>query len=188
MVAKNNQNDNLPAEMADRGLFRKAMDDMGIQSDPRNQSEARYIPHEAVPKTAIKIRPRELTETNPSELIDKTQGDYLEFARDGLQRRVVQRLKQGEYAIAQTLDLHGCTTAEAEPRLFRFLSRALNYGDECVSIIHGKGLHSIESGSILKQFTTDYLRKQSVVKAFCSAQPRHGGTGAVYVLLQSQKF
>ena len=41
-----------------------------------------------------------------------------------------------------------------------------------------------EKTSVLKGCTNQWLQELNVVQAFHSAQPRHGGTGAVYVLLQ----
>ena len=57
-------------------------------------------------------------------LRDQTeQGDYVEFARGGLQTRVMRKLKRGEYRIGAELDLHGLTTAEAEKALGDFCKR-----------------------------------------------------------------
>ena len=41
--------------------------------------------------------------------------------------------------------------------------------------------------SILKGCTDYWLRELDTVQAFHSAQPRHGGTGAVYVLLRKSE-
>ena len=56
-------------------------------------------------------------------------------------------------------------------------------------IVHGKGDSRTERerASILKGCTDHWLRQLEVVQAFHSAQPRHGGTGAVYVLLRKSE-
>jgi DNA-nicking Smr family endonuclease len=56
-------------------------------------------------------------------------------------------------------------------------------------VIHGKGQTSAEKErcSILKGCTDKWLRDLDVVQAFHSAQPQHGGTGAVYVLLRKSE-
>ena len=56
-------------------------------------------------------------------------------------------------------------------------------------IIHGKGQTSAEQDrcSILKGCTDHWLRELDIVQAFNSAQPQHGGTGAVYVLLRKSE-
>jgi DNA-nicking Smr family endonuclease len=58
-----------------------------------------------------------------------------------------------------------------------------------VLIIHGKGENKAdrERSSILKGCTNHWLRELEIVQAFHSAQARHGGTGAVYVLCPSQE-
>ncbi|MDA7961923.1 MAG: Smr/MutS family protein [Gammaproteobacteria bacterium] len=117
-------------------------------------------------------------------LRDQTeQGDYVEFARGGLQTRVMRKLKRGEYRIGAELDLHGLTTAEAEKALSDFLRAAAAKGAKAALVIHGKGLRSGGKGGVMKRFVLGWLKKRGEVKAFCSAVGKDGGTGAVYVLL-----
>jgi len=54
-----------------------------------------------------------------------------------------------------------------------------------VRIIHGKGLGSGPRGPVIKQAVNVILRRTDPVIAFCSARAVDGGTGAIYVLLQS---
>lgn len=170
---------------ADKDLFRKAMAE--VNRNHRKYCEAQPIPHQTIPKPPMKIgRPNSVAAAAPNSAVmsDQTHGDYLEFARGGLQKRVLQRLKHADFSITATLDLHGYTTAEAEPLLTQFLQRATQQSNAFVLIIHGKGLHSPGFGGVLKQFTANWLKQQPAVKAFCSARPKDGGTGAVYVLLR----
>ena len=55
----------------------------------------------------------------------------------------------------------------------------------CAHIIHGKGYRSGERQPVLKRKVNYWLRLRPDVLAFCSATPRDGGTGAVYVLLRN---
>ncbi len=174
----------------DIGLFRRAMADTNRSG--RNYRRARNRPEQSAPnapKPAVAIRKTRLAETAPGGagvMTDKTdQGDYVEFARSGLQKKIIRKLKRGDYDFTATLDLHGHTIAEAEPLLADFLLEAGDAGDSSVLIIHGKGLHSGGAGGVLKRFTLGWLKAQSAVKAFCSALPGDGGTGAVYVLLRA---
>jgi DNA-nicking Smr family endonuclease len=58
-----------------------------------------------------------------------------------------------------------------------------------VHIIHGKGYRSVDSHPVLKNDLNLWLRQHKDVQAFCSAPPKSGGTGAVFVLLRlSEKF
>lgn len=108
--------------------------------------------------------------------------DSLHFARTGLQHKVLKRLKRGQITIEDTLDLHRKTTEEAREITRRFIDHCVQMGKRCVCIIHGKGRFSDKP--ILKNFMNQWLRQHPMVLAFYSAQPRHGGTGALYVLLK----
>jgi DNA-nicking Smr family endonuclease len=110
----------------------------------------------------------------------------LEFKRPGVQNGVFRRLKQGRYESEARLDLHRMTAARARRELFEFMEESFALGLRTVLVIHGKGQTSAERerSSILKGCADRWLRELDIVQAFHSAQPRHGGTGAVYVLLR----
>jgi len=106
------------------------------------------------------------------------------FLRNGVQKKVLRELKKGtRYRVQNNLDLHGLTQLQAQHEI----DAAFNYltPDQlnCLLIIHGKGLHSA-SGATLKEFTATYLKTLPAVKAYCSAQQRDGGSGALYVLVK----
>ena len=122
-------------------------------------------------------------------LIDNTAaGEYSVFARGGLQQKIIRKLKRGEYQIADSIDLHGLTKIQAAHELAEFLSihraRQSGGGQSVLHIIHGKGLRSGEPGGILKPSIYALLKQHPAVLAFCSALPKDGGSGAVYVLLR----
>ena len=71
--------------------------------------------------------------------------------------------------------------------LAAFLDRCGHRGARCVHIIHGKGHGSSNQGPVLKNKVNAWLRQREEVLAFCSAQPKDGGTGAVYVLLRRKQ-
>jgi DNA-nicking Smr family endonuclease len=113
----------------------------------------------------------------------------LEFKRPGVQNGVFRKLKQGRYEAEARLDLHRMTAAVARKELFEFIEECHQLGLRSVQIVHGKGQNAAEreSSSILKGCTNHWLRELEIVQAFHSAQPRHGGTGAVYVLLKKSE-
>ena len=113
----------------------------------------------------------------------------LEFKRPGVQNGVFRKLKQGRYEAEARLDLHRMTAAVARRELFEFIEQSFELGLRSVLIIHGKGESKAdrERSSILKGCTDHWLRELAIVQAFHSAQPRHGGTGAVYVLLKKSE-
>jgi DNA-nicking Smr family endonuclease len=113
-------------------------------------------------------------------------GEVAAYARPGVRRSVLQRLRRGQYRIEAELDLHGLTVAEAKAALREFLAGALHRGVRCVRIIHGKGLRSGPRGPVLKVTVAGILRRSSHVLAFVSARAVDGGTGALYALLAPQ--
>ena len=119
-------------------------------------------------------------------------GDALVFRRDTVPARTLQRLRRGEFAVQDELDLHASAVREAEATLRAFLAEAREAGHGCVRIIHGKGLHSTDAFGrggvpLVKNLVDRMLRQRSDVLAFHSAPPRAGGTGAVLVLLAPPK-
>jgi len=113
----------------------------------------------------------------------------LEFKRPGVQNGVFRKLKQGRYEILSRLDLHRMTAQTARREIFDFISEAYQLGLRSVLIVHGKGESRAEQerSSILKGCVDRWLRELDNVLAFHSAQPQHGGTGAVYVLLRKSE-
>ena len=110
-------------------------------------------------------------------------GEVASFARPGVQRSVLLRLRRGQYRVQAEVDLHGLTERQAKQVLHGFLADALQRNARCVRIIHGKGLRSGPRGPVLKAMVTSMLRRSSQVLAYVSARGADGGTGAVYALL-----
>jgi DNA-nicking Smr family endonuclease len=105
----------------------------------------------------------------------------------GLDRRTWLRLKRGQVAIEQILDLHGRTQDEAHGALARFLGSARAAGCRCVLVVTGKGLGS---GGTLRHMVPRWLNEganREHIVAFSPAQARHGGAGALYILLRRQR-
>lgn len=112
---------------------------------------------------------------------------YIEYAQPGIQPKQLARLRRGELRYQAKIDLHQLTVSEAEKTLFNFIARAFYQNQRILLVIHGKGLNSIEPYPILKNEVNTWLRQASQVLAFCSAQPKDGGRGAVYTLLKAKR-
>lgn len=110
--------------------------------------------------------------------------EEVSYRRDGVSNRDMRRLRRGEFAIEAEIDLHGLRLEEARAELQRFLRECIDRGLASVRIVHGKGSRSGPDGPILKPGVQHWLARWDEVLAFASSQPRHGGTGAVYVLLR----
>ncbi len=138
-------------------------------------------------------RQRQVDENSERDLPDNpchTAPGFAEsqfFARPGLQKRLLRRMIRGQIPLDAEVDLHGLTVAKARDTLVIFLEEALTYQYRCVRIIHGKGYSSAQRTPVIKGLLDRWLRLNNRVLAFCSAQPRDGGTGALYVLLKSHR-
>ncbi len=101
-----------------------------------------------------------------------------------LDRRTAQRLKRGRIAIDARFDLHGHTQGTAHAALLRFIEGARRQGCRHVLVVTGRGA---DGGGILKRTVPRWLMEPAFhrhVVAFHEAGPRHGGAGALYVVLR----
>jgi DNA-nicking Smr family endonuclease len=102
----------------------------------------------------------------------------------GLDRASAERLRRGRYPIEARLDLHGMTQAEAHRALNGFVAGSRSLGRRVVLVITG---HGRISGGVLKTAVPRWLNEPELrrhVLAIAGAQPRDGGTGALYLLLR----
>lgn len=108
----------------------------------------------------------------------------------GLDIKTFQQLKSGSLSVAAHLDLHGMTLDQAKENLLFFLRESYLQGHRCVLIVTGRGKNSPGGQPVLRRETETWLTHdplKRVVLAFCTAQPKDGGAGAVYVLLRKYK-
>jgi DNA-nicking Smr family endonuclease len=113
--------------------------------------------------------------------------EYIEGLGTGIDKRLLRKLRAGDYAVQAHLDLHGFTSEEARVEVAGFLTRARSDGRRCVLIVHGRGHNSKEGIPVLKERLKVWLTRGKIgrgVLAFCTARPADGGAGAVYVLLR----
>lgn len=106
----------------------------------------------------------------------------LQYARTGIQHKILRNLRNGKYNVEAILDLHGKTVIEARQTLSSFLFECKLRRLRIILIIHGKG-HG--NKPVLKNKLNNWLRQTDEVLAFCSATYRDGSTGALYVLLKN---
>ncbi len=179
---------------SDAELFSKAMADVVPLPD---QDRAR------VEMAGPACPPRPLTDEDAEALAELSElangggsfdvtltDEHVEGICSGLDLRLLQRLRRGEFACQGHLDLHGCTWEQAKLRVDAFLTQALRDGKRCVLIVHGRGRNSKDQVPVLKSRLTTYLsrsRWSRALLAFCSARPVDGGPGATYVLLRRRR-
>ncbi len=107
----------------------------------------------------------------------------------GIDRATLNRLKRGAIPIERTLDLHGMTEAAAHAAVTRFVKTAWSEGVRLVLIITGKGGLGGEGG-VLRKGLPRWLASGSAaahVLRLETAQARHGGEGAFYLLLRRRR-
>ena len=173
-------------DAAEAELFREAVSDVKPLA-PRARAPATRRKPPARARFTAADRALVLVESlqgfGEGEILDS--GDEISFRRDGVQDRVMRRLKRGEYRVEDVCDLHGLRVVEAKAALRQFLAEALARQLQCVRIIHGKGHGSGNRGPVLKSAVNLVLRKTAPVLAFTSARRVDGGTGAINVLLRT---
>lgn len=106
------------------------------------------------------------------------------YRRPSVSERTLRRLRRGDFSVEDEIDLHGLRRNEAKTALKAFLAGSVARGLGCVRVIHGKGTRSGPDGPVLKDSVPNWLVRWNEVLAFASASSRHGGSGAVYVLLR----
>ena len=168
----------------DRKAFAKATEDVR-RLKPKNQAE--------LEASRPKPKARQTRAANQAVLEQSLNGPFpsetheeVSFRRDTVTNKIFLRLKRGEFALEAECDLHGMRLAEARAELQLFLRECIARGLGSVRVVHGKGTRSGPDGPILKPSVHHWLSMWDEVLAFASSQPRHGGNGAVYVLLKGR--
>jgi len=108
-------------------------------------------------------------------------------AAPGLDKRTQMRLKRGQVELDAVIDLHGHTQTEAHRALAAFLQGSREAGRRTVLVITGKGQ---AGGGVLRDAVPRWLNEpgfRPMIRAFAHAQPKHGGEGALYVLLKRKR-
>ena len=100
--------------------------------------------------------------------------------------RTMDRLRRGQLRPQARLDLHGMTQDRALEALRGFILDARRADKRCVIVITGKGGVST-GGGVLRRETPRWLNLppiRAAVLGYAEAQPKDGGSGAIYVLLK----
>ena len=177
------------SNLSEEKLFEQAMEDVrplaaGNVSPPlRGPVEIRASDDEA---EALKV----LEEFCRSGRVDvELSREYVEHSSDPVGRLYLEGLRNGRFAIQTHLDLHGVELERARDAVDTFIDASVRAGHSCVRIVHGRGLHSPEKHSRLKENVQRWLRTRRLgryIIAYTSARLVDGGGGAVYVLLRSR--
>jgi DNA-nicking Smr family endonuclease len=116
--------------------------------------------------------------------------EYIEGSVHGFSRKLMQKLKKGQFPVQDYVDLHGLTKQDAQIKIRDFLLQSNRLGLRCVLVVHGRGLNSEDHIPVLKERLPIWLSRgpvKKIVLAFSTAMPYDGGTGAIYILLRKAK-
>jgi DNA-nicking Smr family endonuclease len=118
-------------------------------------------------------------------------------ASDAMDRRTAKRFARGEMTIDARLDLHGLNLAQAESAVTGFIHRAAASNYRCVLVVTGKGRRGHDTSNDLepsrgriRSEAPHWLNRPSLrplILAVREAHYRHGGGGALYVLLKRRR-
>lgn len=111
-------------------------------------------------------------------------------AAPGVDRRTAEKQRRGQLPIEARLDLHGLTQDKAHRALARFIADCESRGLRNLLIITGKGSAGDDGRGVLKAAVPRWLNERELrprVLSFSWAQPRHGGAGALYLLLRRRR-
>jgi DNA-nicking Smr family endonuclease len=152
---------------ADPALWQRAMRDVRPLR-PHHPPHPGPRPQFAPPPGLREPNPRPLFPPQPLE----------RFA--GIDRANAEKLKRGQHRIEARLDLHGLTQTEAHGALTSFIHASRGAGKRCVLIITGRS-------GVLRPAVPRWLAEAELrphLLAIAAAQPRDGGSGALYVMLR----
>lgn len=113
--------------------------------------------------------------------------EWIDGLAPGIDRKLLRRLKRGDFSLQGHLDLHGMVKETAQREVQRFLKESRGQGKRCILLVHGRGLGSPGGRPVLKHALVRWLSRGELgrqVLCFCTAKPEDGGAGAVYVLLR----
>ncbi|MFM1976930.1 MAG: hypothetical protein RL145_1776 [Pseudomonadota bacterium] len=151
------------------------------------QKPAPELPHLALKRAKaarqVSLSPTPKPESKPATLVSDASGH--------------KKVRRGKLDIDGKIDLHGYRQMDAQTALAGFLVRMRSSGARCVLVVTGKG-RAIEVGEdyltpqpgVIRRRLPEWLSGQGIrehVSGYASAHPRHGGSGAYYVLLKALK-
>jgi DNA-nicking Smr family endonuclease len=167
----------------DRALWRRSMRDV----KPLSPGRPAHPPEAPAEPRVEPARPHRVV---PSPV--KRAGSLPPLApgdSPGVDRSTAERFRRGQLVVEARLDLHGMTQGEAHRALVRFVRRGQEDGLRTLLVITGKGGFGDARG-VLRDAVPRWLNESELrprVLSCAWAQPKHGGAGALYVLLRRRR-
>ena len=101
-----------------------------------------------------------------------------------LSKKNIRDFNKGNVFIENKLDLHGFNQEDAKNLLEDFINQSIENGKRLILIITGKGK---EGEGVIKNNIISWLNNKSLrnrILAVNHASKKHGGSGAIYILLR----
>ena len=188
-----------PVSGKERQLWKTVIDDVRPLSENKesgNRKSTQENPQtesESEPSSAPKKPP--LRRSPPPSPLATDMGGRGTGEMAAVDRRLAARLRRGQLPLEGELDLHGFKQSQARSALDAFIEDAAHDGRRCLLVVTGKGERAgVEKGwrgsGVLREAVPSWLNdpaNRDQILAFCHAQPRHGGDGALYVLLKRKR-
>ena len=170
-------------------LFSMAMTGVATLSGPGGRKVAAPVAPAAAPAPVADQGDEQLRDlvSGVVEFTLEHTDEFILAQVKGISPTLVHRLRSGLLSPEAHLDMHGLNALQAFTSLAEFLREHYLQGRRCVLLIPGRGKNSPEGYGVLREKVQQWLTRdpfKRVVLAFCTAQPRHGGAGALYVLLR----
>jgi len=169
----------------DEDLFRKLYGDIKrVQHD--RVPEYRKHPRIKKPRKSDETNGRQSGISPWPDLHDMAISgrEHYTYRADGLQNKVLQKLKRGQLSPEASIDLHGMTRTQALAELQRFIGDCRSRHIKVAHVVHGKGYQSSQGKPVLKPSVALWLKQMPEVLAYSPCLPSDGGEGALYVLLK----
>ena len=99
----------------------------------------------------------------------------------GIDKRTFQRLQRGLISLEDTIDLHGMDEKTALTMVKNFITSCFHQHKRCILIMTGKGKGILQKA--VRQYTA-YGDISPMILATTQAQPKDGGSGALYIYLR----
>jgi DNA-nicking Smr family endonuclease len=167
------------------------------RSHGRSRTPLPTPPSPVKPKAAAR---QTVSQSPPPELPPPQPRSLVLGANDGIDHRTAKRFARGEMTIDARLDLHGLNLAQAESAVTSFIRRAAAADYRCVLVVTGKGRRSHDTPSDafemdaprgrIRTEAPHWLNRPSLrplILAVREAHYRHGGGGALYVMLKRRR-
>jgi DNA-nicking Smr family endonuclease len=175
-------------EPTEEEMFREAMSDVErLSQRERHVRVKRADVNEVIVHREQAVTMKDML-TEASRLNVVNLPEYMEGYVDDINPLIMEKLRNGDFSVQRTLDLHGLSVEGAHETFHEFLKDAVQSQICCVKVVHGRGLKSVK-GPVLKEQLKGWIVRamhRKWIVAFANAKMADGGPGATIILLRTR--